>query len=291
MLLFKKGNLVMISFSLFKNMIMFMYFTCIVMGLSSNSWFFLWVCLEFNMLLFIPMFYKLSLNIINSLIKYFVIQSLSSMIFLLSIVMKMTYLDCLMMNLLLFLSLWIKMGFFPFSSWYFQISENMNWSIWFLLNTFQKLIPLWVVSFVFVDLKLIMCLMLMNSIYSFIEIWNQSSLRWMINASSMNHFNWMLLSFNSLLPVWEIYFIIYSLISYILLKFLKKNNWGSLLNMLNMKSKYMNFMFLIIMLNFMGIPPMAGFYVKLLILKTNLSMFMCLMLIFSNFILMNFALF
>nr|QYC94847.1 NADH dehydrogenase subunit 2 [Amblyseius tsugawai] len=283
----KMLNNIYINYSMIKSLSKMMFYSSFFLCFSSNSFFFIWVCLEINLLMFISLFEKLNNTNTNSMMKYFIIQSLSSSLFIMSyLMMKYTLWHLHFLQFLLFNAMMIKMGIFPYSSWYFQVSENLNWNQWFLMNTLQKVMPLWVISFHNYSLTSMNLFIMMNSIYSFIEIWNQNSLRWMINASSLNHFSWMLISMNSQNSIWEFYFIIYLLVSLCLVIFLKLNNWNSISNMINNKNMMSMYLFFMTMMNFMGIPPFLGFLPKMLIFMNNQNLFICSLLIMINIILL-----
>lgn len=57
----------------------------------------------------------MSLSLINSLFKYFVIQSVSRRIFLFSLIMINKVLEIYSIcNIVIFFAMWLKIGFFPF---------------------------------------------------------------------------------------------------------------------------------------------------------------------------------
>nr|QXT43915.1 NADH dehydrogenase subunit 2 [Neoseiulus womersleyi] len=258
----------------------------IFFSFSSKSLFFIWVCLEINMLMYVSMEKNYSSFMSVSVMKYYIIQGLSSMIFLFFILYSHTVgmVQDQFVSFFIFLSMWIKLGFYPFSGWYFVITENMSWVMWFLLNTFQKLIPLWVLSFNLFKMDMVMCLLIINMIYISIEMWNQVSLRWVVNCSSLNHFSWMVVSMNSHLSSWELYFFIYFLINFILMVFMKEYNWMSFLSMFLYKSCFSVMIFMLIFFNFVGIPPFLGFLGKLLVLKLSMSNYILLLLMFNTVI-------
>uniref|UniRef100_A0AAU6PCL1 NADH-ubiquinone oxidoreductase chain 2 n=1 Tax=Amblyseius obtuserellus TaxID=3061186 RepID=A0AAU6PCL1_9ACAR len=267
------------SFLLFLLSLMFCF--------SSNSLFFIWISMEINMLMYISMMEPKKPKIYNNLMMYYIIQSLASSLFIFFFILSycINFLDkhsCI--YFIIFLSMWMKMGFFPFNTWYFQVSENLNWFMWFMLNTLQKVLPLWILTFFLTKTKLLNLMILLNVMYSLFEIWNQTSIRWMINASSLNHFSWMALSMNSQFNIWEMYFIFYLLSSAILYLILYFMNWNSMLNINSNLDYYSLMYFSLIMFNFMGLPPFLGFLPKLMVMMMASSWFlMTLLILFTIF--------
>lgn len=272
-----------INYSLIKLITKFLFFNSIFILLSRKSLFFLWICLELNVIIFIPLVKKINNSIINRIIKYYIIQRISRRLFLVSVIFSsFSITNTLIFNFMILNSLWIKIGLFPYRRWYFQISENINWNIWFLLNTVQKIIPIWILSLNIINHNFLLTIILRNRIFSIIEIFNQTSLRWIINASSINHIRWIIIRFFSQERLWEIYFIIYFFISYCLVKFLINNNYNTLSNIINNRTKFNNFYFFMLIFNFLGVPPFLGFIPKIIILINTYTLFRCILLISRN---------
>uniref|UniRef100_A0AAU6PBL7 NADH-ubiquinone oxidoreductase chain 2 n=1 Tax=Amblyseius hainanensis TaxID=3061184 RepID=A0AAU6PBL7_9ACAR len=272
----------MINLSFLKLNSFMLFLLSLMFCFSSNSLFFIWISMEINMLTYISMMKPKNSKNYNNLMMYYIIQSLASSLFIFFFILS--YFNNFLSNysyifFIIFLSMWMKMGFFPFSAWYFQMSENLNWFMWFMLNTLQKIMPLWILTFFLTKTKLLNLMILLNVLYSLFEIWNQVSIRWMINASSLNHFSWMILSLNSKFNIWEMYFIFYLLSSAILYAMLWHMNWNSMLNT-NNNTNYNNLVyFSLILFNFMGLPPFLGFLPKLMVMMTVTSWFLMILLI------------
>nr|YP_009731522.1 NADH dehydrogenase subunit 2 [Blattisocius tarsalis]QHQ98565.1 NADH dehydrogenase subunit 2 [Blattisocius tarsalis] len=272
------------KYSYIKLMILVLNINSIVLSLSSNSIFYIWLSMEINLLSYISMFPKLTFTATNSMMNYFIPQALSSNIFLLSMIMNTYYKSSPITPLFIFFSLWIKLGFFPFHNWYFSISNNMNWFMWFLLNTNQKIIPLWSLSLLLNISPILLTFVFMNTLYSSLEIFNQSSIRWLINSSSLNHMSWVVVSSPHSMNTWEIYMISYIILNLMLIKLIKNNNLSSISSTINNKPLNTNISILITMLNFMGLPPMMGFMPKMLTMISSKHIFINLSLLISSLI-------
>ena len=79
--------------------------------LSSNNWFIMWIGLELSMFGFIPL---LSSNSLSSegIFKYFFIQAGASRMFLISFLLDFSF-----KHFIIFFSMIIKLGLFPFYQW------------------------------------------------------------------------------------------------------------------------------------------------------------------------------
>lgn len=235
---------------------------------------------------FLPMFKKINISSTNSIMKYFITQSISRNILLLSLIFIYYNLYNNIFNLTIFISLWLKLGIFPFQTWFFSITENLNWNSFFLVISVQKIIPIWILYVIHnYSIFYINILLICNLIYSIIEIINQTSIRWIISLSSLRHSRWILLRINYLNNSWQIYLLTYLIINILLYNFIKKNNWNSLNSIINNKNNLKdNLYFLILILNFIGFPPTLGFLIKILVLISINSPIIAFLLIFNSFI-------
>lgn len=271
----------MIKYTLF-----IMYIASITFSLNSNNLIVVWFLLELNIILFIPLHSKQNINTLNSLIKYFIVQRLARLILLILILVQNFLILSNYTNQIISLVLILKIGIFPFSSWYFQVTENIEWFIWFLINTLQKIIPIWLVSN-YCNIFLINTMVVINRIYRSIEMWKQNSIRWLLNRSSLNHIRWILISLNTNRGVWEIYLIIYCYLSYNMYKILNNSRTKTILRCFNL-SFSTKIVLAITVLNFIGVPPIIGFMPKLLVIVNLNSIIVLLPLIVNNTLLIFF---
>uniref|UniRef100_A0AAU6QE85 NADH-ubiquinone oxidoreductase chain 2 n=1 Tax=Laelaps sp. TaxID=3081785 RepID=A0AAU6QE85_9ACAR len=258
-----------------------------LIAFMSDSFFFIWFSFELNLVSFIFLMWDMkTVSSINSMMKYFLIQSLISMIFLFMLlifeIMNLTYIISNMMILILLL----KMGVFPFMFWLLDVVEGMSMSILIFFFSLQKIIPLYVismVSFYYLDYIIIL-----TTLFSLFMMLNQFSIRKFLMFSSMVHSGWMMMSLMLGFKVWLLYLIIYL---FILLGLL---NLSKLDSFFQIKFTDLNEKLIIMMmfLNLSGLPPFLGFFSKVLILsylmEYNLGMMIYLILlsIFSSYIYM-----
>jgi len=103
-----------------------------------------WVCLEINMLCFIPILVRgLRERAILTGVKYFISQRLASLVFILSflLVNSAVWIDRLIRLAIIF-----KLGVPPFHSWLIRILRIIRYSRMFVLFTIQKFIPFLILS-------------------------------------------------------------------------------------------------------------------------------------------------
>nr|AXR86025.1 NADH dehydrogenase subunit 2 [Gonatocerus sp. ZCS-2018] len=259
-----------------------MIFITTMMIFSSNSWFSMWMIMEINMLsfIFILVFDKFYENY-NSMI-YMLIQSFNSYIFLFGS-MNIYFLNLNLINLFyLFmnLSLLTKLGMSPFFFWYPKIMKNMNWINFMILSTIQKIIPLYIMNLLMkllnnfmIKLNLFNCLIFMFTI-NLIAL-NNINLRLMMCFSSMMHLNWILMLMYIDENMLIFYLNMYYLIIYVIIKILNNFNLNSLNDLFMMKflKKEIYYMFMILFISLMSLPPMISFILKWMFFKEMLTVF------------------
>nr|YP_010878687.1 NADH dehydrogenase subunit 2 [Rhagastis binoculata]WHE37879.1 NADH dehydrogenase subunit 2 [Rhagastis binoculata] len=255
---------------LFNSNKMFFLFILIfstMISISSNSWFGCWIGLEINLLSFIPLISN-SNNLLASeaSLKYFLTQSIASMNFLFSILMKMILMKNFEMNnfisIMINSSLLMKMGSTPFHFWFPNISEGLSWFNNFILMTWQKITPLILLSY-YLNFNFLYFIIIMNVKIGAIGGLNQTSLRKLMAFSSINNLGWMIFTLLISENLWMFYFLMYSFFISIMF-FLFYNLNMFFINQLFINN--MNFMIkLNLLINFLslgGLPPFLGFLPK-----------------------------
>nr|YP_010852938.1 NADH dehydrogenase subunit 2 [Darpa inopinata]WGM81091.1 NADH dehydrogenase subunit 2 [Darpa inopinata] len=255
-----------------KMFFMFILIFSTFISISSNSWMGCWIGLEINLLSFIPLISN-SNNLLTSeaSIKYFLIQSIASINFLFSILLKLIFLKNYEINNILSIlinsSMLMKMGSAPFHFWFPNIIEGMSWLNCFILMTWQKITPMILMSY-YLNINFLLLIMMINTIIGAIGGINQTSLRKLMSFSSINNLGWLMFSIMISESLWLFYFILYSfLISIMCFSFYIMNiyfiNQLFILNM-NLFSKF------ILFINFLsmgGLPPFLGFFPKWIIIN------------------------
>nr|AOV93962.1 NADH dehydrogenase subunit 2 [Notonagemia analis scribae] len=255
-----------------KMFFLFILFFSTMISISSNSWFGCWIGLEINLLSFIPLISN-SNNLLSSeaSLKYFLTQSIASMNFLFSILVKMTLMKNFeldnFISIMINSSMFMKMGSAPFHFWFPNISEGLSWFNNFILMTWQKITPLILLSY-YMNMNYLYVVIILNVTIGAIGGLNQTSLRKLMAFSSINNLGWMIFSIMISENLWILYFLMYSfLISIMFFLFFMMNMF--FIDQLFMNN--MNFMIkLNLLVNFLslgGLPPFIGFLPKWIIIN------------------------
>nr|QVT10965.1 NADH dehydrogenase subunit 2 [Clanis deucalion] len=255
-----------------KMFFLFILFFSTMISISANSWFGCWIGLEINLLSFIPLISN-SNNLLSSeaSLKYFLTQSIASMNFLFSILIKMTLMKNFEMNnfisIMINSPLLMKMGAAPFHFWFPNISEGLSWFNNFILMTWQKITPMILVSY-YLNMKLLYSIIIINVMIGAIGGLNQTSLRKIMAFSSINNLGWMIFSMMISENLWMFYFFMYSFLIGIMFFLFY------ILNMFFINQLFINNMKFMIKMNLLinflslgGLPPFIGFLPKWIIIN------------------------
>nr|BCW91233.1 NADH dehydrogenase subunit 2 [Amblyomma sp.]BCW91246.1 NADH dehydrogenase subunit 2 [Amblyomma sp.]BCW91259.1 NADH dehydrogenase subunit 2 [Amblyomma sp.]BCW91272.1 NADH dehydrogenase subunit 2 [Amblyomma sp.]BCW91285.1 NADH dehydrogenase subunit 2 [Amblyomma sp.] len=268
----------------FKNFLKWIIIITIIITISSNSWFMYWLMMELNLLAFIPIMNSKKKNNSNCMITYFIIQTFSSTVFLISI-LNMNILDFYFFNLSLMISLMIKLAIIPFHFWLTHLSEMIDFKSLFLILTVQKFIPLFILSLFL--MKIIIIFAMISSIFGSIFVINLKSLKKILIFSSISHQGWMISLILVKSNFWISYLIIYSFLIFKITYLFNKNKFYTTNNLFfNKKMFFEKISTLMLMLSLGGMPPFMGFIAKMIsiIIIMNNNNIIILILIISSII-------
>nr|YP_009000477.1 NADH dehydrogenase subunit 2 [Eubasilissa regina]AHF21718.1 NADH dehydrogenase subunit 2 [Eubasilissa regina] len=271
-----------------------MFFTTMMMSslfsVSSLSFINMWMGMEVNLISFIPLMINNSNSLSSeSMMKYFLIQSLSSANFLLSsiilISMNKWFAHFNWMNFFIFfimnISLLMKMGAAPFHFWFPKTMKGLSWMNCLILSTWQKIIPMIILSYCYLTMVLtffIILSVILGSLMGF----NQTSLQMILAYSSISHIGWMLVTMMINMNMWLLYFLTYSFLTSILMMMFNFMKIFHLIQIFSSKpSTYINYFIFLNLLSLGGLPPFLGFLPKWLTIN---------FLILNKFYFMNFIL-
>nr|AXS65781.1 NADH dehydrogenase subunit 2 [Cucujoidea sp. 22 KM-2017] len=241
------------------------FFSTLMLGslisISSYSWFTLWLGLEINLLSFIPLlnFHK-NINSSESSMKYFIIQAISSFIFITFLIFKMENFS--FSNMFMNLALLTKMGASPYHFWMPEICESLSWLNNMILATWQKLTPSILLMYFFFEKMIVISIIFSIMIGSLLSF-NQNKLRKILIYSSINNIGWMLILIMYNKSLWIMYFLIYSLltINLMMIFYLTQLFFIPQLNM-KLNNKFLKLMIMLLFLSLSGLPPFIGFLPK-----------------------------
>nr|YP_009709553.1 NADH dehydrogenase subunit 2 [Sinna extrema]QEX51401.1 NADH dehydrogenase subunit 2 [Sinna extrema] len=251
---------------------LFMLFFSTLIAISSNSWFGCWIGLEINLLSFIPLISN-SNNMMSTeaSLKYFLTQSIASINFLFSIIMKMILMKNFEMNNLIMIminsTMLMKMGSAPFHFWFPNIVEGLSWFNNFILMTWQKISPIIMLSYC-MNKNFIIIIIISNIIIGAIGGLNQTSLRKLMAFSSINNLGWMLTAIMISENLWMFYLMMYSfMISMMCFIFYMLNMFFIDQLFINNMNFFIKINLLINFLSLGGLPPFIGFFPKWIIIN------------------------
>nr|ALO70670.1 NADH deshydrogenase subunit 2 [Lucifotychus sp. 1 EF-2015] len=249
-----------------------------LISISSNSWLGMWLGLEINLLSIIPLMNNISNSYSSEAsIKYFITQALSSAIMLMSMILMIKLNNMIFIklitpvNLMFNSAILTKMGAAPFHFWFPEIMEGLNWMNCLLMLTWQKINPMILLSYNF-NMNFLSMIIILCMIISSFMMMNQTSLRKILTYSSISHMSWMLTSL-MMETMWFYYFLIYSLITIMLIYMFNYLNLFFLKQLFNFSTKN-TFTNLTVMMNFMsmgGLPPFLGFFPKWIIIQSMIN--------------------
>lgn len=262
-------------------------------SISSNSFFAAWVGLEINLLSFIPLIsnnYNTMEN--ESILKYFLVQALGSSVFLFScLIQYFFYINFIsfnfLINLLIVISLFLKIAVAPFHNWIINIIEGITWINRLIVLTWQKLAPLVLFSYCNLPLVYSSPFIILSSLIGAVGALNQVSLRKILSFSSINHLGWILSSVYVSKSVLSLYFLFYLIINLTIIVFLIKIIISFINQIYIIKSLIsLNFLFLSLF-RLGGLPPFSGFIIKWILIdfiNLNNFNFISIILIISSLI-------
>nr|YP_010286283.1 NADH dehydrogenase subunit 2 [Ornithomya biloba]UKS08892.1 NADH dehydrogenase subunit 2 [Ornithomya biloba] len=295
---------------MFNNSAKMMFFSIMIMGsmisISSNSWLSAWMGLEINLLSFIPLMSDMKLMSTEASLKYFLTQALASSILLFSSIILYMNLNIYFSNnflkMMIISSLFMKSGAAPFHFWFPNVMEGLSWINSLILMTWQKIAPLMLISYMMIK-PMILLSIIFSCIIGSIGGLNQTSLRKLMAYSSINHLSWMLICIYNNSSLWVMYFLIYSLLSFMVILMFEmfKISFTNQLFMSFFNSKILKYFLFMNLLSLGGLPPFLGFYPKwmiiqmmtsnnqlillfLLVLTTLITLFFYLRLTYSTFL-------
>jgi len=264
----------------------FLLFISIIMATSFNSRFIIWIRLEINILRFLPIISSgVNIELENS-VKYFIIQSWASIIFL----MRIFFCNYLFNRfyMLLVIRIFIKLGVSPFHTWFISILKTCSLYILIFLSTIQKLIPLIILNNIYINYKIFYLRILLTIIFILLILSSVINLNKLLALSSLGNILW-LISRNILSIKLIFLFIIiyiYILLGIYIFYSMYYYNIFMQINRINFFDKII---IILLFISLGGMPPILGFLRKLLILKIIFiyeNIFICLLIIFSSLILL-----
>nr|UPL65351.1 NADH dehydrogenase subunit 2 [Meschia woodwardi] len=259
-----------------KMMFLMMIMVSTMLTISSNNWISMWMGMEMNLMSFIPLIHSKMNHNSQSMMIYFLVQSIGSVILLFSILMN----SFLMVSpytiteefakMMMIVGMLIKVGAAPFHSWMPEMMSNMNWLNNIVLMTWQKLAPLFVISNFNFNHWMFYATIILSSTIGAIGGLNYSSLRKIMAYSSINHLSWMfmMMSYNY---QWIKYLMLYSLMIVMTCSFFYKYNAYYMNQLVSKTSMMEKITYSTLMLSMGGLPPFLGFLPKWMVIQSMMN--------------------
>nr|AFE62782.1 NADH dehydrogenase subunit 2 [Physella acuta] len=238
---------------MYQSLFYFMAFLGQMLSIMSTSWLFVWLMMELSLLTIVPLMVNdgkyLSLSC-EVTMKYFIVQSISSMWIMLGGYMVWDLATGPSVLMLLFLiGLMFKLGLFPGHFWVIQVVSGLKKLPLMFILSIMKLAPLFLIvtltnHTMTMDLAY---LGVMSIVAGGLLGIIQSTVRWVLGSSSISHSGWMIITIvlNTFIPYFLAYFVTLTMF---LLVWGKENNLASMM-----------------MISFSGLPPFLLFYPKVLV--------------------------
>nr|AWV84316.1 NADH dehydrogenase subunit 2 [Chilecicada sp. PL492] len=245
-----------------------LFLTFMLMGIlfsvSSNNWLGCWMGIEINLISFLPiMMDSVSVYSSESMIKYFIVQSMGSGLLFASIIINGIF--DILSNYTIMFSLLIKIGCPPFHMWFPSVMEGLSWLNCFLLSTIQKIAIMVLLSYL--NLNLIMLFVIISCLWGSIGGLSYSSLRKIIAYSSIYNLGWIIVGISILTYSWLLYFTIYSFTVFMLCYFFYLYNINYLNQFFLLYNSYYSWAIMMVLFMSMGgMPPFLGFVPKMIMI-------------------------
>ena len=247
-----------------------------IIALSSYQWPVIWLALELNIISFIPLIASYNWHQEHEArLKYLIFQALgSSLLLLFSFNPRITA--------LLIIALAIKLGAAPFHFWFPSVIKSVSWTVATLLITWQKVAPIALMVSVFDQKSLLSFIGTTRALIGGIGGINQTHIRALLAYSSIGHMGWIIAGITFSPSSAFMYFIIYLVISFGVATTCMLSNVGPLKNTLNPQKNLYHKLLIPIIISLGGLPPLAGFIPKLLVLSSINSVLVPLILMASS---------
>ena len=237
----------------------------------------MWVGLELNILSFIPVISSLESELlIENSVKYFLVQRLASVMFIISSIISSLITGTI--SALIILAIYAKLGVVPFHAWFMNLIRIVSLKRLFLLSTLQKLGPLIILCSFDRNLRVLIFLSF-TIIVSLRSGVRRISFNKILAASSLMNLVWIIIGGFKRGILLTLFFSIYSFLLLARITFFEAGGAEGLTRG-GINDLWVRFMFLLSFLSLGGIPPLAGFIRKILILKECINSFSFIFIIF-----------
>nr|UGS80477.1 NADH dehydrogenase subunit 2 [Nepiomorpha sp. NespEL] len=262
-----------------------------IISISSTNWLGVWMGMELNLISFVPFMIN-SKNIASneSAIIYFLVQASASSMFLMFCTFNsMQYflfssmISSTLSMIMLSMPLFIKLGAAPFQPWFVNIISKLNWTQCFVLMSWQKFTPLFLLFYLEPTSTFYMLMTSASLIVGSIGGLSQTLPKKILAFSSVNHVGWLMTSVMLSKKLLYCYILFYTLMTLFVVIQLSYYN----INTFNQTFSMDSFSLAISLLSLGGLPPFLGFLPKWMIIQTmimNSHLFLTIILMMTTLI-------
>ena len=206
-------------------------------------------------------------------ISYFLVQTIRSLFLILSLISNLSFNIIFSINNIFLISIILKTATAPTHNWIISITLNRTWITVILLTTLQKLMPVLILEIRMCEISSIIIFFCIATLTtgSLLNI-SRNSLKIIFVFSSIRSMSWILIRIFTNTTLIKIFLFIY---------------WLSLFIIFyqHIKKTQPNLLIFLILLRTRGIPPLIGFFPKLLlsikIIEINIKIILISILLFS----------
>lgn len=260
-------------------------------------WFIIWVIIEISLLSFTFLLLEDKKKFSSSVeisMKYFLIQIIISIFILISLtgVIQNQLEDIniyINNNIIFVISVLCKISIFPFHWWIPLVAIRINWWKIFVIISWLKIIPIYLLSFLRINLLLIIVISA-SIIFRTIVQYFYGLTKLIVIYSSIAHSSWLFITIVSSFIIRITFLLIYSLVLIRIVKICKQRQLISLIQKIN-NSTNNKIQIILVILSLAGIPPLLGFFPKwiaLYILYLKINRNTIIILIFFSMTTLNF---
>nr|Q94VJ9.1 RecName: Full=NADH-ubiquinone oxidoreductase chain 2; AltName: Full=NADH dehydrogenase subunit 2 [Varanus baritji]AAL10023.1 NADH dehydrogenase subunit 2 [Varanus baritji] len=272
-----------------------------ILAMTSHHWVYAWLGLELNTLAIIPIISKTHHpRATEASTKYFLIQAISSALFLLSGITNaylygtwdINHLSNNFSKILLTIALATKLGLAPVHFWLPEVLQGVPILTALIIATWQKVAPmaLLIMTWNLIPTPITLTMGLLSTIIGGLGGLNQTPLRKMMAYSSIAHLGWMVIIITIAPNLTLLNLTLYMIFTSSAMLTMHLTISKTLQNAMHIShhSPIITSLFLLSLLSLGGLPPMSGFSPKWLILQeltlhhlTPLALSMALMALLS----------
>nr|ASR18178.1 NADH dehydrogenase subunit 2 [Orosius orientalis] len=236
----------------------------VIMVICSNNWISMWSGLEIVMLSFMPFMQNENQLSSESMMKYFITQSIASTLFLLSISTMLLGDSMMVTEMIMTTSILIKLGSAPFHNWVMLTIESLKTLPITVLLTIMKMPPLLIMHQIESSLLVIPIIL---GMLTAISCMNQSSVRKIMGYSSIYNMSLMLVLVKNLILTYS-FIIVYSMMLTMFMWVIKTMKISHLNQLVfNEFNPWIKMNLFINMLSMAGFPPLMGFFNKIITMQ------------------------